>query len=133
VITVIKKYDYSDLTEKIIAASFEIHRILGPGFSERIYINSLKDLFQEQSIIYEAEKEFVVKFRDKIVGKFRVDFLVESKVIVEIKSVNGVLPKIFESQVVSYLKASGLKVGLLINFGNKSCEVRRLMLNKRLR
>ncbi len=66
-------------------------------------------------------------FNQKEVGKFRVDFLIDDKVILEVKSVEGRLPKIFESQVISYLKASNLDVGLLVNFGNRSCEVRRLM------
>ncbi|OQX53744.1 MAG: hypothetical protein B5M48_02550 [Candidatus Omnitrophica bacterium 4484_213] len=60
-------------------------------------------------------------------GKFRVDFAIEDKVIVELKAIEGKLAKIFESQVISYLKASKLNVGLLVNFGNRRCEIRRLM------
>jgi GxxExxY protein len=62
------------------------------------------------------------------VGNLKVDLLVEDRVIVEIKALTGDIPKVFESQVISYLKVTGLNVGLLINFGNKSCQVRRLML-----
>lgn len=77
---------------------------------------------------FNSEKEFIIKYENQHVGKFRVDFLVEDKVIVEIKALEGAVPKIFESQVISYLKASGLAVGLLVNFGNQKCEVRRLMI-----
>jgi GxxExxY protein len=116
------------LTAKIIEACYKVHRKLGPGFVERIYANALKIVFDKIKIRYETEKEFSVKYENQYIGKFRVDFLIADKVIVEIKSVEGIMPKIFESQVISYLKASGLKVGLLVNFGNRSCIVRRLMM-----
>lgn len=122
----IQEGDYSDLTEKIIGCCFEVHRELGAGFKEKV-LNSVGIALREHGLSYEPEKEFCVKFQGKLVGKFRVDMVVEEKVILEAKAVNGKTPKIFESQLVSYLKASDLKVGLLINFGNRSCEVRRLM------
>ena len=75
------------------------------------------------------KKEFPVYFQSKAIGKFRADLVVENRVIVELKALEGGLPKIFESQVISYLKASKLKVGLLINFGSRRCRVRRLMLS----
>jgi GxxExxY protein len=122
---VINKKD--GLTEKIIAACYEVHNELGPGFVERIYLNALKIAFSNKKLNYEEEKEFSVTFRENKVGKFRADLVVEDKVIVELKAVGGIMPKVFESQLISYLKASELRVGLLINFGNKSCYVRRLM------
>jgi len=118
------------LTAKIIEACFNVHNKLGPGFIERIYVNALKIALKELNLQYIEEKGFTVKYENQNVGKFRVDFLIEDKVIVEIKAIEGKKPKIFESQVISYLKASGLKVGLLVNFGNRKCEVRRLMINK---
>ena len=66
--------------------------------------------------------------QDKKVGSFRLDLLVEGKVIVEIKALTGNVPEIFKYQVLSYLKASGLHVGLLINFGNKSCHIKRFVI-----
>ena len=125
------KYDESNrdpLTAKIIKACYQVHSQLGPGLAERIYVNAIKIELTNLELQYVAEKEFTVKYQTLNVGKFRIDLLVEDKVIVEIKAVEGKMPKIFESQVISYLKASGLKVGLLINFGNRSCEVRRLMI-----
>lgn len=123
----IRKSDYSDLTEKIIGACFEIHRTLGPGFNERTYSNALKIALRKQAIKYFPEKSFKVYFQGEHIGEFRVDLLVDDKVVVEIKAIEGRMPKAFEPPVISYLKASGLKVGLLVNFGTKSCEVRRLM------
>jgi len=120
--------DKDPLTAKIIEACFHVHNELGPGFIERIYVNALKVALDKTGLLYVAEKEFTVKYEDHNVGKFRVDLFIEDKVIVEIKAVEGRMPKIFESQVISYLKASGVKVGLLINFGNRKCEVRRLMM-----
>lgn len=127
--TAIKKYDYNDrdpLTAKIIEACC---RELGPGFSEHIYLNALKITLGKLGLCYVAEKEFIAKYENQSIGKFRIDLLIEEEVVVEIKAVEGKMPKIFESQVIAYLKASGLKVGLLINFGNRRCEVRRLMLS----
>ena len=125
-----KKRDYVDdlLTKKIIGACYEVHNKLGPGFVEKIYLNALKIALKKENIDYVSEKEFSVSFDNEKVGKFRVDLLVKSKVIVELKSIEGSLPKIFESQVISYLKTSGLRVGLLVNFGNRKCIIRRLVL-----
>ena len=114
------------LTEKIIACCFEVHKQLGPGFPEKVYHNSLKILFSDRKIDYVSEKEFGVFFNNKKVGDFRCDLLVEQKVIVELKSVTGIMPILFRNQLISYLKASKIKTGLLINFGNKSCEIKRV-------
>ena len=134
-ITAIKKSDYNDtngkwdpLTGKIIEACFNVHNELGPGFVERIYMNALKIALEKRQLTFTAEAEFVVRYDEQPVGKFRADLLIENKVIVELKAVEGKMPKIFESQIISYLKASNIKVGLLVNFGNGSCEVRRLMI-----
>jgi GxxExxY protein len=129
-ITVMKhgKEDRDPLTGNIIKACYQVHSQLGPGLAERIYVNALKIELANLGLQYVTEEEFVIKYQNHNVGKFRIDLLVEDKVIVEIKAVEGKMPRIFESQVISYLKASGLKVGLLVNFGNRSCEVRRLMI-----
>lgn len=138
-ITVMKgdKIDYSDgkitvmendeLTEKIIGACYRVHNELGPGFVEKIYQNALELVLEEEKLKYEAQKSFSVKFEGNIVGTFRVDMLVEDRIILEIKAVAGIMPKVFETQAISYLKASRLKVALLVNFGNRRCQVRRLM------
>lgn len=120
------EYKKDLLTEKIIGYYFKIHTELGSGFVEKIYHNSLIQVLKEEKVSFETEKEFDVFFNGKKVGKFRCDLLIEGKLIVELKSVEGYLPKIFTSQVLSYLKATSTKTGLLINFRNKSCDVKRL-------
>jgi GxxExxY protein len=115
------------LTERIIGCCFKVHRALGPGFNEKIYHNALKLLFDQEGLRYHTEKEFDVFYLNKKVGSFRADLVVEDEVIVEIKSLAGNIPTLFQNQLVSYLKASGIHTGLLINFGNKSCQVKRLV------
>jgi GxxExxY protein len=81
---------------------------------------------ENEHINFESKNEFNVFFDQQLVGKFRCDLFIENQVIVELKSVTGYIPKIFHNQLLSYLKASKIKTGLLINFGNASCEVKRL-------
>lgn len=118
--------DINELTHFIIGCCYEIHNQLGPGFLEKVYENALKAMLLKNNIRFEAQKEFNVIFQNSLVGKFRCDLLVEDRLIIELKSVMGYMPKIFQSQLISYLKASRVKIGLLINFGNTSCEVKRL-------
>ena len=115
------------ITKRIIGCCFEVHKEIGPGFNEKIYHNALKLLFGQKGLRFETEKEFEVFYLNKKVGSFRTDLIVENQVIVEIKSLAGNIPIIFEHQLISYLKASSLHVGLLINFGNKSCQVKRVV------
>jgi len=115
------------ITERIIGCCYEVHRELGPGFSEKIYHNALRLLFDQKGFQYQTEKEFEVIYLNNKIGIFRADLVVEDEVIVEIKSLAGNIPTIFQYQLISYLKSSGLHVGLLVNFGNKSCQVKRVV------
>jgi GxxExxY protein len=119
-------FESDPLTAKIIGCCFTVHSELGPGFNEKIYSKALQIVLIKEKLSFVAEKEFSVYFEEKQVGKFRCDLLVENSVIVELKSVTGYSPKLFHNQVISYLKASKIKKGLLINFGNTSCEVKRI-------
>jgi len=121
-----ENFERDPLTEKIIGCCFEVHRSLGPGFIEKIYAKALQHQLRSQNIQFEIEKEFNVFFDGSLVGKFRCDLFIENMVIVELKSLTGIVPKLFHNQLISYLKASKLKTGLLINFGNTSCEVKRI-------
>ncbi len=114
------------LTERIIACCYKVHNELGPGFVEKVYHNALKSAFEESRLNYDTECSYTIKYQDKKVGILRLDLLVEGKVIVEVKSVVGKLPTTFKSQVLSYLKVAELKLALLVNFGNTSCEIKRL-------
>jgi GxxExxY protein len=116
------------LTERIMACAYKVHSELGPGFIEKVYHNALKESLQDLGFTYQTEKDFTVLYQGKNVGTFRADLIVEDKVIVEVKALTGNMPKVFEAQILSYLKVAKKAVGLLINFGNKSCHVRRLIL-----
>ena len=120
------EFEKDALTEKIIGCCYEVHRELGPGFIEKIYAKALHHQLMNENLSFVAEKEFNVTFKDQFVGKFRCDLFVENSVIVELKSVTGYIQALFKSQLLSYLKASKVKTGLLINFGNSSCEVKRI-------
>ena len=131
-ITQIEKKDYADklsrdpLTEKIIACCYRVHTELGPGFGENVYHNALKLSLGETGLTYETEKEFKVSYQGKKVGLLRIDLIVENKVIVEVKALaTNSIPDLFKYQILSYLKISSLKTGLLVNFGSKSCQVKR--------
>ena len=108
------------LTEKIIGCAYKVHSELGPGFNEGIYHNALKVALEENELKYQTEKSFNISFQGKYVGRLRLDLIVEDKVVIEVKALIGNIPTVYELQILSYLKASGYKVGLLINFGNKS-------------
>jgi len=119
-------FEHDALTEKIIGCCYEVHRLLGSGFSEKIYAKALQYQLKTENFSFVAEREFKVIFKDQFVGTCRCDLFVENSVIVELKSVTGYIPVLFKSQVLSYLKASKIKTGLLINFGNSRCEVKRI-------
>ncbi len=117
------------LTERVISCCYEVHSELKPGFYEKIYQRALKIALRDKNIRFDEEKIYKINFKATKVGTFRLDLLIEGKVIVELKSVLGIIPKIFEQQLIAYLKAANLRVGLLMNFGNKSCQIRRITNN----
>jgi GxxExxY protein len=104
------------LTEKIISAAIEVHRILGPGLLESIYEEALCYELSERRVQFERQKEVDVVYKNQVIKGQRLDLLVNGGVIVEIKSVRK-LEDIFIAQVLSYLKSTGIKRGLIINFG----------------
>ena len=104
------------LTQNIISAAIEVHRELGPGLLESIYEESLCHEFSLREILFERQKEVDVIYKDKIIKGQRLDLLVFGEVVVELKSVRR-LEDVFTAQVLSYLKSTGLKRALLINFG----------------
>ncbi len=104
------------LTQKIIGAAIEVHRILGAGLLESIYEEALCREFQLRDIKFQRQVEVDVVYKGQIIKGQRLDLLVENEVVVEIKSLAR-LPEAATAQILSYLKATGLKRGLLINFG----------------
>ena len=107
-----------ELTEKVLGAAIEVHRTLGPGLLESIYEEALCHEFSLRAIHFERQVPVDVVYKGKIIRGQRLDLLVEEKVVVEIKSV-AKLPDVAIAQVLSYLRATGLKRALLINFGER--------------
>lgn len=120
---------YKDITEKIIGASFEVHKFLGNGFQEAIYQRALAWEMAQASLDFAREIEQDIFYKDlpEPIGRRRADFVVEGKVLVELKAIIQ-LEDVHMAQALNYLKAYKLEVGLLINFGSKSLTFKRLVL-----
>jgi GxxExxY protein len=104
------------LTDKIMDAFFAVHRTLGPGLPEALYEEALTREFKEMNVSYERQKRIVVDYKGKPLQKsFRLDLLVEDKVIIEVKSVSELIP-LFHSQILAYLKVAEKQLGYLVNF-----------------
>ena len=116
---------HEELTETVLAACFEVANELGSGFVESVYEKALLIALRDKGIAAKSQIPLKVVFRGEIVGDFLANILVEDKVILELKAVKALLPE-HQAQVVNYLKATGIEVGLLINFGNPRVEYRRL-------
>ena len=108
--------EVNDLTGKIIGAAIEVHRVLGPGLLESVYEECLSHELGTAKVPYERQREIPVEYKGiKLSCGYRIDLLVAERIIVEIKSCDNILP-IHEAQLLTYLKLTGLRVGLLINF-----------------
>jgi GxxExxY protein len=120
---------YKEVTERIIGASFEVHKFLGNGFQEVIYQRALAWEFSQAGLVFdrEIEQDIFYKGLPEPIGTRRADFVVEGKVLVELKATIE-LQDVHLAQVLNYLKAYKLEVGLLINFGSKSLTFKRLVL-----
>ena len=106
----------------------EVHRILGHGFSEIVYKDALQFEFDQRKIFYQREKEYIVHYKDTILKHtFFADFVVFDELILELKAAEGGLTPEFTAKVINYLKVSGCKIGLLVNFGRKSLEYKRFV------
>jgi len=120
---------YKDITEKIIGASYEVHKFFGNGFQEVIYQRALAYELSQAGLAYAREIEQQIFYKDLIepIGTRRADFVVEGKVLVELKAVVQ-LEAVHLAQVLNYLRAYRIEVGLLINFGGKSLTFNRIVL-----
>jgi len=121
-----EKHRFEELSNKIIGAAIEVHRVLGPGFLEYIYEQALKIEFSERNLNCESQKEIRINYNGVEIGQHRLDLVVENVIIVELKAVKG-FADIHFAQLRSYLKATGLKVGLLLNFGKPTLEIKRVV------
>jgi len=121
-----KEYPLSDLTGKIIGCAMEVHNILGNGFQEVIYQRALAIEMAHQGLRFSREHEMDIHYKGERIGGRRVDFFVEDRIMVEIKAVIQ-LEDVHLAQAINYLEAYGLDIGLLINFGSKSLQFKRVM------
>jgi GxxExxY protein len=115
---------YKELSYAIIGAAMEVHRILGPGFLESVYEEALAHEFDLQDITYQRQAKLTVRYKEITVGEYRADFLVDEKIVVELKATKS-LTKIDEAQLLNYLKGTVFRLGLLVNFGSPSLEHKR--------
>lgn len=119
------RYPHSELTGHIIGCAMEVHRSLGNGFQEVIYQRALAHKFGLKGITYSREHEMPVHYKGVHVGTRRVDFLAEGVISVELKAIVA-LEDVHLAQAINYLEAYNLEIGLLLNFGAKSLEFKRL-------
>ena len=116
-------------TYKIIGCAMEVHKELGCGFLEAVYQEALEREFTIQRIPFKAQPVIQIKYKEQLLNKtYQPDFVCFDEVIVEIKALTG-LTGIEEAQLINYLKATGLEVGILINFGSKSLQHKRMVYN----
>jgi len=124
-----EKYLYSSLTSSIIGCAMKVHNKLGRGFPENIYQRALAIELGRIDLAFIKEQEWSVFYDDILIGKRRVDFVVENKVMVELKSIGDFIPANY-NQIINYLEAFHFQIGLLINFGKTSLEFKRFTNNK---
>ena len=120
------KYQFEELSNQIIGAAIRVHKELGPGFLESIYEEALKVELSQNGLNFASQMEIQIEYLEVPVGLHRLDLLVQNEVIVELKAVKE-LADIHFAQLRSYLKATGVKVGLLLNFSKPTLEVRRVV------
>ena len=120
---------HHDITGKIIGCCFEVHKFLGNGFQEKIYQRALAVELEKVQLSFSRELEVNIYYKDleNPIGKRRVDFMVENKVLIEIKALSSIQDNHI-AQILNYLKAYKIEVGLLVNFGSKSMEFKRYIL-----
>ena len=123
------EYKYADITQSIIGASIEVHKILGNGFQEVIYQRALDIELESSNLLVAREIEMAIFYKGKPIGNRRVDFLINELICVELKAIIRV-EEVHLAQALNYLEAFNLEVGLLINFGATSLEVKRLFNKK---
>jgi len=121
-------HQFDELSARVIEAAIAVHRELGPGFLESIYESALKTALRHRGITYESQREVAVLFEGEEAGVHRLDLIVEGQVVVELKAIKA-LEDVHFAQVRSYLKATGLHVGLLLNFNAPTLIIKRVVMD----
>ena len=127
-----KKFEgkHSELTGKILGAFFQVHKEIGFGFSEKVYESALEVLLLELEMVVEKQKEIKVYYHGKVVGEYKADMIVNDVVLLELKSVEKLIDA-HDAQLLNYLKATEIEVGLLLNFGREAEFHRKIYDNSR--
>ena len=118
--------DVNELTYQIRGAVFEVNKILGSGFLEKVYENSMMVELKKRNLKAQAQVPVKVEYKGEIVGEYFADIVVEDRIILELKAIES-LQKIHEAQLLNYLKATDYKIGLLINFTYPKAEIKRFV------
>ena len=118
--------EINNLSNKLIGIAIEIHKQLGPGFTEKIYEKALEYELKENKVKFENQKVINVKYKDKLLGEQRIDFNVEDKIILELKAVSEI-NEIHMAQILSYLKSTDIRLGLILNFAKTKLEIKRIV------
>jgi GxxExxY protein len=123
----VSEFLHGEITKEIIGAAFEVWRVLGYGFLEKVYENALVVELKSRGLIVEQQFTLAVQYKGVVVGQYAADLFAANKVIVELKAEREYNPK-HEAQLLNYLKGTGVRVGLLLNFGEKKCQFERLVM-----
>ena len=117
---------FKELSFAIVGACMEVHRILGPGFLEAVYQAALAHEFTLRGIKFEQYVKLPVSYKGELIGDYEADFVIEGKIILELKAVTNLHPR-HEAQAIHYLTATGFKLAILLNFGTPSLEHQRII------
>jgi GxxExxY protein len=116
---------HRELSYRVMGAVFEVHNALGPGFAERIYEEALVQELVARAIPFTRQQEITVRYKGHVVGTHRLDLVIDEKIVLELKATSA-LNDAFKQQTLSYLKATGLRLGILVNFGTPRVEYVRI-------
>lgn len=117
---------YKELLYAVIGAAIEVHKILGGGFLESVYESALAYEFELRRIKFERQKRLYVSYKDKIIGEYIADLVIEDQIILELKAVSAISPA-HEAQAHHYLSATGVKLAIILNFGTESLQQKRIV------
>ncbi len=123
----VKEIIYKELSYQIIGIAMEIHKELGYGFLEKVYENAFTVLLNDRNVKFEQQKSIEIYFRKVMIGHYIADLVIEEKIIIELKAVSQILD-VHKAQLANYLKATGVRLGIIINFGKETLEFERVVL-----
>jgi GxxExxY protein len=120
-------YPEADLSERILGAAFKVHNTLGVGFLEKVYENALAHELRKEKLAVDQQKVIQVRYDGIVVGDYQADLVVDNRVLIECKAASNLDP-VHDAQLLNYLRATGIRVGLLLNFGRAKLQYRRLVM-----